>query len=364
MAWSRDRVDSLNINGGNEYEKGDRVSRQQLNAMVNSGLYSQDFVEALTEAPTVENNNLEATPTVELVPYNKNGKEFYKFKFKNIKGKDGSQGPAGANGKDGANGESATISNVTAEISTETTDTPSVNVQLGGTSLDRTFHFVFKGILGGGSSGASAKLYEELGSNTDGAMTQKATTNELNKKVEFEYFDEVEFTPSMQTQLNNIQTQVNNIQGNISNNIEARVNSVENTLTNKTEKVEVLYEKSSNNSNINWGITGGILGGVSTTPQKVFTNYKRIRFYVLFKLGQSQMLEMDMNAPITNTTVHKRVGVTALDFDDMSTNFVSVIVFNTSTNNLFMHSGYLKGSTYSQQHNNSDFQIYKIEGVV
>ena len=37
MAWSRKKVDSATINSGNEYAKGDRVSRQNLNAMVNGG---------------------------------------------------------------------------------------------------------------------------------------------------------------------------------------------------------------------------------------------------------------------------------------------------------------------------------------
>ena len=95
MAWSRDRVDSSNINNGNEYQKGDRVSRQQLNAMVNAGLYSQDFVEALTEAPIVENDATGGQPSVELVDNIKNGKTYKKFKFKNIKGADGVIGKDG-----------------------------------------------------------------------------------------------------------------------------------------------------------------------------------------------------------------------------------------------------------------------------
>lgn len=172
MAWSRDRVDSSNINNGNEYQKGDRVSRQQLNAMVNAGLYSQDFVEALTETPDVEVGDSSEKASVSLVPYIKNNKTFYKFKFKNIKGP---QGPQGNVGKD------ADIVQATAELSIEEVDVPSVQVQLGGTPLERTFHFVFKGILGGGSGGGSSViLYNETGQNTNGAMTQKATTDAIN----------------------------------------------------------------------------------------------------------------------------------------------------------------------------------------
>lgn len=186
MAWSRDRVDSSNINNGNEYQKGDRVSRQQLNAMVNAGLYSQDFVEALTETPVVNNAETNANPTVNLIPYDKNGKQFYKFEFNNIKGKTGATG---------VDGQSASISGATAEILNEGSDTPSIDVQLGGTPTDRTFHFIFKDILSGNSGGGgSAILYDELGENTNGALTQKKSTEELNKRPTYVETEEVTIT--------------------------------------------------------------------------------------------------------------------------------------------------------------------------
>ncbi len=201
MAWSRDRVDSSNINNGNEYQKGDRVSRQQLNAMVNAGLYSQDFVEALTETPVVNNEEVNANPTVNLIPYEKNGKEFYKFEFNNIKGK---------TGETGADGQNATISGVTAEILNEGSDTPSIDVQLGGTPTDRTFHFIFKDILSG-STGPSALLYDELGDNTDGALTQKKSTEELNKKVEFDDEGFTEDLPTIQIQIDSLNSEIENL---------------------------------------------------------------------------------------------------------------------------------------------------------
>jgi hypothetical protein len=201
MAWSRDRVDSSNINNGNEYQKGDRVSRQQLNAMVNAGLYSQDFVEALTETPVVNNEEVNANPTVNLIPYDKNGKQFYKFEFNNIKGKTGATG---------VDGQSATISGVTAEILNEGSNTPSIDVRLGGTPTDRTFHFVFKDILSG-NTGPSALLYDELGDNTDGALTQKKSTEELNKKVEFDDEGFTEDLPTIQTQIDSLNTEIENL---------------------------------------------------------------------------------------------------------------------------------------------------------
>lgn len=100
MSWSRDKVDSTTINGGNEYTLSDNLSIQNLNAMVNSGLYSQDFVEALTDAPdTSEAGNI-GTPSVVLIDNIKNGKTYKKFKFSNIKGERGEKGDTGTVGED------------------------------------------------------------------------------------------------------------------------------------------------------------------------------------------------------------------------------------------------------------------------
>lgn len=84
--WSRNKVDSTTINSGNEYEKGDRVARQALNAMVNAGLYAQDFAEALADTPDTSEAGNVGTPTVEIIDNVKNGKTYKKFKFKNLKG--------------------------------------------------------------------------------------------------------------------------------------------------------------------------------------------------------------------------------------------------------------------------------------
>lgn len=45
-AWSKQKVNPSNINNGNEYEKGDRVSRQALNSIVNNSLYAADIAES------------------------------------------------------------------------------------------------------------------------------------------------------------------------------------------------------------------------------------------------------------------------------------------------------------------------------
>ena len=102
--WSKKKVDPESINNGNEYEKGDRVARQSLNAMVESGLYSQAYAEALTDAPDVSEAGNVGTPTVSFVDNVKDGATYKKFKFANIKGIQGEKGEQGIQGEKGEQG--------------------------------------------------------------------------------------------------------------------------------------------------------------------------------------------------------------------------------------------------------------------
>lgn len=96
--WTRDRVDSESLNNGNEFSIDSQVALEELNAIINAGLYSQDFVENLTEGVDISDANNVGIPTVSFVDYIKNGKTFKKFKFSNIKGQPGPQGPKGEPG--------------------------------------------------------------------------------------------------------------------------------------------------------------------------------------------------------------------------------------------------------------------------
>lgn len=87
--WSRNKVNSSNINSGNEYTTDDQVSIENLNAMVNSGLYSQDFAEHLADTPDTSQAGQIGTPTVQLVDNVVGGKTYKKFKFANLKGATG-----------------------------------------------------------------------------------------------------------------------------------------------------------------------------------------------------------------------------------------------------------------------------------
>lgn len=215
--WSREKVNSENINGGNQYEKKDRVTLEQLNAMVNSGLYSQDFAEHLADAPDISQANTVGSAKVEFVDNVVGGKTYKKFKFSNLKGEKGDTGASAGFGT-----PTATIdSNV---------GTPSVTVTASGSDTSKVFNFAFKNLKGEkgdkgntgatgatpnisvtattlsagssatatisgsaesptitfgipkGDKGESGEIYQSTGTSTTGAMSQKATTDELAKK--------------------------------------------------------------------------------------------------------------------------------------------------------------------------------------
>ena len=59
--WSGTKVNASDINGGKEYERKDRVSREQFNAIVNNSLYAQAVSE---EALEKANSAFEANGTI------------------------------------------------------------------------------------------------------------------------------------------------------------------------------------------------------------------------------------------------------------------------------------------------------------
>ena len=80
--------------------------------------------------------------------------------------------------------------------------------------------------LDAGGGGSNVTLYETTGQNTDGAMTQKATTDELNKRVEFEDFDEIEFTPNIQSQIDSINNQLTSTQNELTNKANVNLSNI------------------------------------------------------------------------------------------------------------------------------------------
>lgn len=116
--WSKNKINSSQLNNGNEWTKDDQVAIEELNAMVNAGLYAQDFAEKLvTNIDTQEVANV-GTPSVTLIDGDgaTPNKPYKKFKFANLKGDKGDKGEKGDKGDKGDSGE---IDNTTI---TKTTD--------------------------------------------------------------------------------------------------------------------------------------------------------------------------------------------------------------------------------------------------
>ena len=64
-------------------------------------------------------------------------------------------------------------------------------------------------------------------------------------------------------------------------------------LQDKCEKVEVIYDQSSSDSNINWGYTSGIMGG-TTINNLNFSKYKKLIFYCkCFDLQANAIMSLD-----------------------------------------------------------------------
>ena len=99
--WSREKIDPSDLNNGNEWNKESRIALQELNAMVNAGLYAQDFAEHLADTPDTSEANNVGTPSVKLVDNVSNGIVYKKFKFSNLKGEKGDKGDKGDTGLPG-----------------------------------------------------------------------------------------------------------------------------------------------------------------------------------------------------------------------------------------------------------------------
>lgn len=101
-SWSKNKVSSSNLNNGNQYENGNLVTPDSLNAANNNAFYAVDFVEALTQTPDTTNAGNVGTPSVSIID-DGNGKK--KFKFENLKGETGDTGATGTTGATGAKGD-------------------------------------------------------------------------------------------------------------------------------------------------------------------------------------------------------------------------------------------------------------------
>jgi hypothetical protein len=162
---------------------------------------------------------------------------------------------------------------------------------------------------------SGVKLYSSTGSNTDGAMTQDISTRLLSGKVNNE------------------------------------------DITN-FENVEVIYDKTSTNSALNWGYTSGIKGGVVITGHS-FSKYKKLRIYSNLASRRNSIYEVDL---------------TYLDYDsqysgsfcglsgDLTDTVVASCEVDQSKNRIEFSHGYFKTSI-TLRNNNDAYIVFKIEGI-
>ena len=98
--WNKEKVNPSDLNNGNEYDKNSQVALQEINGMVNAGLYAQDFAEHLADTPDISEINGTGTASVSFVdnPSATTNKPYKRFKFSNLKGSKGDKGDKGDTG--------------------------------------------------------------------------------------------------------------------------------------------------------------------------------------------------------------------------------------------------------------------------
>lgn len=128
-------------------------------------------------------------------------------------------------------------------------------------------------------------------------------------------------------------------------------------------RTEVVYDMSSSDSSINWGHAGGIQGGVIVSG-KNFSKYSSLIIKATFgnMLGQ---YVIDLNKLTVDGSAYDGSLKCTTESVTNTNEFYSISKV-TSDKTTFYHiaTGYTSGTTLGQMNNNSQYYVYKIEGIL
>lgn len=125
------------------------------------------------------------------------------------------------------------------------------------------------------------------------------------------------------------------------------------------EKVETIYDKSSSDSDINWGYTGGIVGG--NTIEKDLSKYKYLRVYCLLNNYFTRTFYISVSSP---SEIYGVISTESPNESNHNSTLVRMNVSKTSFSISFYIVLYQSSAMkWEEKKSASGYQIYKIEGV-
>ena len=152
---------------------------------------------------------------------------------------------------------------------------------------------------------------------------------------------------------------VNRAKTDASNLTSANVESWKNKLG--YENIETVYDKTSNNSSLNWGYTSGITAD-TVVSGKDFSKYKKLIVYYSFASNGS-FVEIDLTYQVKSDT-YKCSNVLDFGYESSSTNYLYVISGEVNgAKTSFKPYLALKFVTTGQVIKRDEYNVYKIEGV-
>ena len=142
------------------------------------------------------------------------------------------------------------------------------------------------------------------------------------------------------------------------------INEINSTL-NKTEQVEVIYDK--DDPNKDWGFSSGLYAG-QNIPDKDFTKYKRLRVYCSFGTHVAMNFDVDLITPTDNAYIGGTSSFNQIQAmtsaNDTDCYFANVLVSLDKTYFRFVSIGWQDiNGNFVFKTNTTDAPLTRIEGV-